>query len=64
MHPTLLIGPADWDAARMPREEFAGRRDRGREPGWRNVPVGIDPFARAGIIVGREAAIVSSVLLF
>ena len=22
MHPTLLIGPADWDAARMPREEF------------------------------------------
>src|SRR5215472_5836126 len=25
MHPTLLIGPADWDAARWPREEFAGR---------------------------------------
>jgi hypothetical protein len=25
MHPTLLIGPADWDAARMPREEFAAR---------------------------------------
>jgi Xaa-Pro aminopeptidase len=25
MHPTLLIGPADWDAARWPREEFAER---------------------------------------
>src|SRR5215470_5179602 len=25
MHPTLLIGPADWDAARMPREEFDAR---------------------------------------
>jgi Xaa-Pro aminopeptidase len=25
MHPTLLIGPADWDPTRMPREEFLGR---------------------------------------
>jgi Xaa-Pro aminopeptidase len=25
MNPTLLVGPADWDAARMPREEFAAR---------------------------------------
>lgn len=25
MHPTLLIGPADWDEARMPREEFRAR---------------------------------------
>lgn len=25
MHPTLLIGPADWDSQRMPREEFDGR---------------------------------------
>src|SRR5215470_9186197 len=25
MHPTLLIGPADWDAVRMPREEFGAR---------------------------------------
>jgi hypothetical protein len=25
MHPTLLIGPADWDSAHMPREEFAAR---------------------------------------
>jgi hypothetical protein len=25
MHPTLLVGPADWDAARLPREEFFGR---------------------------------------
>ena len=25
MHPTLLIGPADWDPAQAPREEFAAR---------------------------------------
>ena len=25
MQPTLLIGPSDWDAQRMPREEFARR---------------------------------------
>jgi hypothetical protein len=25
MHPTLLVGPADWDAARLPKEEFIGR---------------------------------------
>lgn len=25
MHPTLLIGPADWDPARMPKDEFLGR---------------------------------------
>jgi Xaa-Pro aminopeptidase len=25
MHPTLLMGPADWDPARLPREEFAAR---------------------------------------
>src|SRR5215469_15577637 len=25
MHPTLLVGPADWDATRLPREEFAAR---------------------------------------
>src|SRR5260370_10193075 len=24
-HPTLLIGPSDWDAERMPRAEFAAR---------------------------------------
>ena len=24
-HPTLLIGPSDWDADRMPRAEFAAR---------------------------------------
>jgi Xaa-Pro aminopeptidase len=27
MHPTLLIGPADWDRLRMPREEFVSRID-------------------------------------
>ena len=25
MHSTLLVGPADWDAARMPRSEFEMR---------------------------------------
>jgi Xaa-Pro aminopeptidase len=25
MNPTLLVGPSDWDGARMPREEFAAR---------------------------------------
>jgi hypothetical protein len=25
MHPTLLIGPADWDPQRMPKAEFEGR---------------------------------------
>ena len=25
MHPTLLVGPADWDPARMPKEDFLGR---------------------------------------
>ena len=25
MHPTLLVGPADWDAGRMPKNEFAAR---------------------------------------
>ncbi|HEY6256554.1 MAG TPA: M24 family metallopeptidase [Xanthobacteraceae bacterium] len=27
MQPTLLIGPSDWDAERMPRQEFARRID-------------------------------------
>jgi Xaa-Pro aminopeptidase len=27
MHPTLLIGPSDWQPAHMPREEFARRID-------------------------------------
>ncbi len=25
MHPTLLVGPADWDAGRMPEQEFRAR---------------------------------------
>jgi Xaa-Pro aminopeptidase len=33
-HPTLLIGPSDWDAERMPRREFAGRIDAL----WRHAP--------------------------
>ena len=25
MQPTLLVGPSDWDAARMPKDEFLAR---------------------------------------
>ena len=25
MHPTLLVGPADWDPAQMPKQEFLDR---------------------------------------
>jgi hypothetical protein len=34
LHPTLLIGPADWDEARLPREEFSARI----EALWRLAP--------------------------
>ena len=43
MHPTLLIGPADWDPVRLPREEFAARR----EQFWRSRP-----DARGAIVYG------------
>jgi hypothetical protein len=43
MHPTLLIGPADWDPASLPREEFAARR----EQFWRSRP-----DARGAIVYG------------
>ena len=33
MNPTLLVGPADWDAARMPKEEFVARADAF----WRDI---------------------------
>jgi Xaa-Pro aminopeptidase len=41
MHPTLLLGPADWDAARLPRAEFLERATAF----WRRCP------AAAGAIV-------------
>jgi Xaa-Pro aminopeptidase len=41
MNPTLLVGPFDWDAARMPREEFSARA----AALWRSAP------AAAGAIV-------------
>ncbi len=34
LHPTLLIGPADWDEVRQPREEFSARI----EALWRLAP--------------------------
>jgi hypothetical protein len=42
MHPTLLIGPADWDPARMPKHEFLGRI----AAFWRSADPGI-----AGVVV-------------
>jgi Xaa-Pro aminopeptidase len=41
MNPTLLVGPSDWDAARMPREEFAARATAL----WRALP------SASGVIV-------------
>jgi hypothetical protein len=43
MHPTLLIGPADWREDRMPREEFARRIDAL----WQR-----DPQAERAIVYG------------
>ena len=42
MHPTLLVGSADWDAARLPKEEFVGRS----AAFWRDADPGI-----AGVVV-------------
>jgi hypothetical protein len=42
MHPTLLSGPADWDPARLPKEEFLGRIEklwRAADPGIAGVAV-------------------------
>ncbi len=59
MHPTLLIGPADWNPEAMPRAEFDRRiaalwrdhpdarqqqQDRGAEPD----PSGVDPVQPVG----------------
>ena len=44
MHPTLLVGSADWDAARLPREEFLGRI----ENVWRRADPGIAGVAVYG----------------
>jgi len=46
MHPTLLVGPADWDAARLPRAEFDARIANL----WRDHP------QAAGAIVYGEAS--------
>jgi hypothetical protein len=44
-HPTLLIGPSDWDSERMPREEFTRRIDAL----W-----GADPRAERAIVFGSS----------
>ena len=43
MHPTLLIGPADWDSAYLPKEEFLTRI----EALWQR-----DPAAAGAIVYG------------
>jgi hypothetical protein len=43
MHPTLLIGPADWDPVRLPKEEFLARI----EALWQQ-----DPSAGGAIVYG------------
>ena len=43
MNPTLLVGPADWDPARFPQEEFATRADAL----WRT-----NPSATGAIVYG------------
>jgi hypothetical protein len=43
MHPTLLIGPADWDSVSLPKEEFLARI----EALWRR-----DPAAGGAIVYG------------
>jgi hypothetical protein len=44
MHPTLLVGPADWDAARLPKEDFLGRI----VAFWR----GCDPSIAGAVVYG------------
>ena len=46
MHSTLLVGPADWDPARLPREEFSARLDAL----WR-----ANPSAEGAIVYGDSA---------
>jgi len=46
MQPTLLVGPCDWDAARMPRDEFLARATAL----WKSAP------AAAGAIVYGDRA--------
>src|SRR5215470_9376331 len=45
MHSTLLVGPADWDPTRLPREEFSARL----EALWQ-----ADPSADGAILYGNS----------
>ena len=45
MHPTLLIGPYDWQPGRMPKSEFLGRC----QALWQKIP---DPICSAVIVYG------------
>lgn len=46
MHPTLLVGPADWDPKEMPREEF----DERLTALWRD-----HPNASGAIVYGNSS---------
>ena len=46
MHPTLLVGPSDWDSLRMPRDEFLARATAL----WRGAPA-----AGGAIVYGDRA---------
>ena len=46
MYPTLLVGPADWNAARMPKAEFVARAGAL----WRDIP------SATGVIVYGDRA--------
>ena len=46
MNPTLLVGPADWNAARMPKAEFVARAGAL----WRDLP------SATGVIVYGDRA--------
>jgi Xaa-Pro aminopeptidase len=46
MNPTLLVGPSDWDAAKMPKEEFTARAGAL----WRD-----NPAATGAIVYGDRA---------
>ncbi len=56
MQPTLLVGPADWDAARMPRAEFLARATAL----WRRCPAASGAIVYGGRAQHAELAYLTS----
>src|SRR5262245_66046972 len=52
MHPTLLVGPADWDSQRMPKEEFLARATAL----WREAPAACGAIVYGGRAYHPELA--------